>query len=101
RGRARAAAPAAGRAAVGTGGRGARAGPSVAGGRAGGGARIAPRADPRVAMAFAVLGARLAEPIVFDDLTSVPTSYPAFFETLAALGAELVPDAGRPAEEKS
>jgi 5-enolpyruvylshikimate-3-phosphate synthase len=43
-------------------------------------------------MAFAALGARLAEPVWFDDLSSVPTSDPAFFDTLAALGAELVPD---------
>ena len=68
----------------------------MTGGAARGGARIATRDDHRVAMAFAALGARLAEPILFDDLASVATSYPAFFDTLAALGAELVsdPDAG-------
>jgi 5-enolpyruvylshikimate-3-phosphate synthase len=42
-------------------------------------------------MAFAVLGARLDLPLEFDDLSSVPTSYPAFFDTLASLGAEIVP----------
>ena len=69
---------------------------AVTGGAARGGARIATRDDHRVAMAFAALGARLADPIMFDDLASVATSYPAFFATLAALGAELVsdPDAG-------
>jgi len=64
----------------------------VTGGRARGGARIATRHDHRVAMAFAVLGARLEEPLAFDDLASVATSYPTFFETLAALGAEVVPE---------
>ena len=66
---------------------------AVTGGRARGGARIETRHDHRVAMAFAVLGARLEQPIAFDDLASVPTSYPDFFDTLTALGAELVPDA--------
>lgn len=64
----------------------------VTGGTPRGGARIATHHDHRVAMAFAALGARLAEPVWFDDLSSVPTSDPAFFDTLAALGAELVPD---------
>jgi len=65
---------------------------AVTGGRARGGGRVATRHDHRVAMAFAVLGARLDQPVTFDDLSSVPTSYPTFFETLAALGAELVTD---------
>jgi 3-phosphoshikimate 1-carboxyvinyltransferase len=64
---------------------------AVTGGRARGGARIETRHDHRVAMAFAVLGARLDLPLEFDDLSSVPTSYPAFFDTLASLGAEVVP----------
>jgi 3-phosphoshikimate 1-carboxyvinyltransferase len=63
----------------------------VTGGRAHGGARIQTQHDHRVAMAFAVLGARLEQPLDFDDLASVATSFPAFFDTLAALGAELVP----------
>jgi 5-enolpyruvylshikimate-3-phosphate synthase len=41
-------------------------------------------------MAFAVLGARLEQPIGFDDVSSVPTSYPAFFDTLASLGVDVV-----------
>jgi len=65
---------------------------SVTGGRARGGVRIATHHDHRIAMAFAVLAARLEEPVWFDDLSSVPTSYPGFFGTLEALGAELVPD---------
>src|SRR6185369_3100225 len=57
--------------------------------RARGGGRIETHHDHRVAMAFAILGARLEQPITFDDVSSVPTSYPAFFDTLAALGADL------------
>jgi len=88
---------AAGLAALGIDAREAPDGLSVTGGRARGGTRIETRHDHRVAMAFAVLGARLLDPVTFDDLASVPTSYPAFFATLAALGAELVPDTGRSA----
>jgi 3-phosphoshikimate 1-carboxyvinyltransferase len=62
----------------------------VTGGVARGGGSIQTRHDHRVAMAFAVLGARLEEPLAFDDVSSIPTSYPAFFDTLAALGAEVV-----------
>ena len=43
-------------------------------------------------MAFAVLALRCDEPVWFDDLRSVPTSYPAFFDTLAGLGGVLVPE---------
>ena len=63
---------------------------AITGGRARGGGSIETRHDHRVAMAFAVLGARLEQPLSFDDVSSVPTSYPAFFDTLAALGAEVV-----------
>jgi 3-phosphoshikimate 1-carboxyvinyltransferase len=66
----------------------------VTGGVARGGGSIQTRHDHRVAMAFAVLGARLEEPLAFDDVSSIPTSYPAFFDTLAALGAEVVPMKG-------
>lgn len=70
---------------------------AVTGGEARGGARIRTHHDHRIAMAFAVIGARLTDPVSFDDLASVPTSYPGFLDTLAALGAELVPDAGEAA----
>jgi 3-phosphoshikimate 1-carboxyvinyltransferase len=65
---------------------------AVTGGPVRGGVRIITHHDHRIAMAFAVLGCRTGDPILFDDLASVPTSYPGFFETLAALGGELVPD---------
>ena len=69
-----------------------RDGLAVTGGSAHGSPRIVTHQDHRIAMAFAVLAARLEEPVWFDDLASVPTSYPAFFATLESLGAELIPD---------
>lgn len=65
---------------------------AVTGGTPRGGARIATHHDHRIAMAFAVLGCRTREPLWFDDLSSVPTSYPGFFETLAALGGGVTPE---------
>lgn len=65
---------------------------AVTGGLPHGGARIATHHDHRIAMAFAVLASRMSEPLWFDDLASVPTSYPAFFETLVALGGEVLPE---------
>jgi 3-phosphoshikimate 1-carboxyvinyltransferase len=65
---------------------------AVTGGLPRGGARIETRQDHRIAMAFAVLGCRAHEPLWFDDLGSVLTSYPAFFDTLAALGGGVTPE---------
>jgi 3-phosphoshikimate 1-carboxyvinyltransferase len=65
---------------------------AVTGGRPRGGAHIATHHDHRIAMAFAVLGCRAREPLWFDDLASVATSYPAFFQTLAALGGGVTPE---------
>ncbi|MBI5169319.1 MAG: 3-phosphoshikimate 1-carboxyvinyltransferase [Candidatus Eisenbacteria bacterium] len=53
------------------------------------GARIEAHLDHRIVMAFAALGARTAEPMTFDDVSSVATSYPGFFSTLGALGAQV------------
>jgi 3-phosphoshikimate 1-carboxyvinyltransferase len=52
------------------------------------GARVEAHLDHRVVMAFAALGARTAEPMTFDDASSVDTSFPGFFSILASLGAE-------------
>lgn len=57
------------------------------------GARIEAHLDHRIVMAFAALGARTSEPMTFDDVSSVATSYPAFFATLGALGASVEGDA--------
>ncbi|HEV2104649.1 MAG TPA: 3-phosphoshikimate 1-carboxyvinyltransferase, partial [Candidatus Eisenbacteria bacterium] len=66
----------------------------VTGGVPRGGVRVRTHLDHRIAMAFAALGSRAAEPVWFDDVASVDTSYPGYFGTLAALGAGLVPDPG-------
>ncbi|MEO5988733.1 MAG: 3-phosphoshikimate 1-carboxyvinyltransferase [Candidatus Eisenbacteria bacterium] len=54
------------------------------------GAAIEAGLDHRIVMAFAALGARCDLPMRFDDVSSVFTSYPRYFETLAALGAEVI-----------
>jgi 3-phosphoshikimate 1-carboxyvinyltransferase len=53
------------------------------------GARIAAHLDHRIVMAFAALGATTAEPMTFDDTSSVETSFPGFFTVLEGLGARL------------
>jgi 3-phosphoshikimate 1-carboxyvinyltransferase len=53
------------------------------------GARIESALDHRMVMAFAALGARTTDGMVFDDVSSVLTSYPGFFGTLSALGAQV------------
>lgn len=50
-------------------------------------ARIEAFLDHRIVMAFAALAASSGARLTFDDVSSVATSYPAFFPTLAALGA--------------
>jgi 3-phosphoshikimate 1-carboxyvinyltransferase len=59
---------------------------TVTGGRPRGG-RIEAHLDHRIVMAFAALGARADGEMTFDDVSSVATSFPAFFTTLAGLGA--------------
>ncbi len=51
------------------------------------GAMIEAHLDHRVVMAFAALAALADEPTEFDDVSSVATSYPGFWDDLAALGA--------------
>ncbi len=65
----------------------------VTGGPVRGGGRIATHHDHRIAMAFAALACRSSEPVWFDDLASVATSYPGFFEVLTLIGAAVLPDA--------
>ena len=67
---------------------------AITGGTPRGGARVATHLDHRIAMAFAAIGCRASEPVWFDDFASVATSYPGFLDTLAALGAGVVPDTG-------
>ena len=50
-----------------------------------GGAQVASKLDHRIAMSMAVAGLVARRPVTVDDVAPVATSYPAFFETLAAL----------------
>jgi 3-phosphoshikimate 1-carboxyvinyltransferase len=62
---------------------------AITGGTPRGGARIEARLDHRIAMAFAALGCRARDPIVIDDVSSVATSFPGYWELLAELGAHV------------
>ena len=64
----------------------------VEGGRPRGGT-VEAHLDHRIVMAFAALATRAEEPVGFDDVASVATSYPGFWSDLAALGASVETDA--------
>ena len=57
------------------------------GNRLPGGATIASRLDHRIAMSFAVAGLHATEPIGFDDMSPIDTSFPGFLAALEALAA--------------
>ncbi len=61
----------------------------VSGGAVSGGT-VESHGDHRVAMAFAVLGARAQSPIVIRDVQNVATSFPGFAATARAAGLEIV-----------
>jgi len=60
----------------------------VRGGAVGGG-RVDSRGDHRIAMAFAVLGARATAPVSIADVRNVATSFPGFTAQARALGLGL------------
>ncbi len=60
----------------------------VRGGRVGGGV-VDSRGDHRIAMAFAVLGARAQAPIVIRDVQNVATSFPGFADVARSCGLGL------------
>ena len=60
----------------------------IRGGAVGGGV-VDSQGDHRVAMAFAVLGARANEPIAIDDVQNVATSFPGFAGLAKAVGLGL------------
>jgi len=54
-----------------------------------GGGGVDSQGDHRVAMAFAVLGARARAPIAIDDAQNVATSFPGFTDLAQAVGLGL------------
>jgi 3-phosphoshikimate 1-carboxyvinyltransferase len=61
---------------------------AIEGGAARGG-EIEAADDHRIAMAFAVIGARANGPVTIDDGTNIATSYPGFVRDFAALGGRI------------
>jgi len=59
-----------------------------AGGARGGG-EVATDHDHRLAMSGLVLGLAAREPVRVDDVAMIATSYPGFFDDMAAIGAEI------------
>jgi 3-phosphoshikimate 1-carboxyvinyltransferase len=51
------------------------------------------RGDHRIAMAFAVLGARARAPVVIDDVQNVATSFPGFTALARSAGLRFQEDA--------
>lgn len=54
-----------------------------------GGGRVQTHHDHRIAMAAPVLGLGAGAPVTVDDASMIATSYPEFFEHMAALGARM------------
>ena len=55
-----------------------------------GGALIKANMDHRIAMAFLVLGMGSDKPVEIDNAATIDTSFPAFYESMSTLGANLV-----------
>jgi 3-phosphoshikimate 1-carboxyvinyltransferase len=55
-----------------------------------GGGHVETRHDHRIAMAALVMGAAATAPVAVDDIAMIATSYPDFFNHMAALGADIV-----------
>lgn len=58
-------------------------------GRVPGGATCATHLDHRIAMSFLVLGMAAEAPVTVDDGSPIATSFPAFIDLMAGLGADL------------
>jgi len=68
------------------------AGPGASG-RPAGGATIEAALDHRIAMSFLVLGLASEKPVSIGDSSAIETSFPDFAGAMAALGADIGPDA--------
>jgi 3-phosphoshikimate 1-carboxyvinyltransferase len=54
-----------------------------------GGGLVETRHDHRIAMSALVMGTAARQPVTVDDIAMVATSYPDFFDHMAALGADM------------
>jgi 3-phosphoshikimate 1-carboxyvinyltransferase len=54
-----------------------------------GGGLVEARHDHRIAMSALVMGAAAKKEVAVDDIAMIATSYPEFFEHMAALGAKI------------
>jgi 3-phosphoshikimate 1-carboxyvinyltransferase len=54
-----------------------------------GGGAVRTRLDHRIAMSFLVMGFASGKPITIDDASMIATSFPAFIDTVRALGADI------------
>lgn len=54
-----------------------------------GGGLVETRHDHRIAMSALVMGAGAREPVSVDDVAMIATSYPEFFDHMAAIGADI------------
>jgi 3-phosphoshikimate 1-carboxyvinyltransferase len=55
-----------------------------------GGGRVNTHLDHRIAMSFLVMGLASDRPVAVDDGSMIATSFPAFSQTLRALGGDVV-----------
>jgi 3-phosphoshikimate 1-carboxyvinyltransferase len=55
-----------------------------------GGGLVEARHDHRIAMSALVMGASARKEVAVDDIAMIATSYPEFFDHMAALGADVV-----------
>ena len=63
-----------------------------------GGVTVPARLDHRIAMAFLCLGLAARAPVTVDDASPIATSFPAFVDLMAGLGADLRDDRAEAAE---
>jgi 3-phosphoshikimate 1-carboxyvinyltransferase len=54
-----------------------------------GGGSVRTRLDHRIAMSFLVMGLASEKSVTIDDASMIATSYPAFAESMRALGADI------------
>jgi 3-phosphoshikimate 1-carboxyvinyltransferase len=55
-----------------------------------GGGAVATLHDHRIAMSALVMGSAAKQAVAVDDIAMIATSYPEFFDHMAALGADIV-----------